>query len=146
MQDGGGRNLHQAETPWRNGAAHRQVRGMVTFAVPRLPTPDHGVGSPGLWRSSRIEQIMNLGRGERYAALKGTAGATSMNAPVKIAPKSNLFEWRRLDRINLVGNEMRSIWREQEKDRVGIDGEIERCRPRAGEDGAEATGRILKIQ
>jgi hypothetical protein len=69
-----------------------------------------------------------------------------MNAPVEFVATSKLSEWRRLDRIDLVGNKMRSIWREQEKDGVGIDGEIERCRPRAGGDGAEATGRILKIQ
>jgi hypothetical protein len=41
---------------------------------------------------------------------------------------------------------MRYIWREQETADVGIDGEIEQCRPRAGGDGAEATGRILKLE
>jgi hypothetical protein len=69
-----------------------------------------------------------------------------MNAPVKIVAKSKLSEWRGLDRINLVVHGMSCIWREQEKDDVGIDGEIEPCRPRVDGDGGVATGRIVKVQ
>ena len=69
-----------------------------------------------------------------------------MNAPVKIVAKSKLSEWRGLDRINLIVHGMKCIWREQEKDDVGIDGEIELCRPRFDGDGAVATGKILKVQ
>ncbi|TXM95304.1 DUF4365 domain-containing protein [Methylobacterium sp. WL116] len=76
----------------------------------------------------------------------GATGAISMNAPVKIVAKSKLSEWRGLDRINLVVHGMKCIWREQEKDDVGIDGEIELCRPRVDGDGAVATGRIVKVQ
>jgi hypothetical protein len=42
---------------------------------------------------------------------------------------------------------MQCIWREQEKDDVGIDGEIELCVPRTdGGDGRVGTGKIVKAQ
>lgn len=69
-----------------------------------------------------------------------------MNAPQKIVPKSKLSEWRGLDRIAFVVHGMRCIWREQEKDDIGIDGEIELCRPRDDGDGLIGTGKIVKVQ
>jgi hypothetical protein len=69
-----------------------------------------------------------------------------MNAPAKIVPKSKLSEWRGLDRIGGVVHAMRCIWREQEKDDIGIDGEIELCRPRTDGDGLVGTGKIVKVQ
>lgn len=42
---------------------------------------------------------------------------------------------------------MGCIWREQEKDDIGLDGEIELCRPRDdGGDGLVGTGKIVKVQ
>jgi hypothetical protein len=41
---------------------------------------------------------------------------------------------------------MRCIWREQEKDDIGIDGEIELCRQRGDGDGMFGTGKIVKVQ
>jgi hypothetical protein len=64
----------------------------------------------------------------------------------KIVPKSKVSEWRGLDRITLVAHGMRCIWREQEKDDIGIDGEIELCRPRDDGDGLIGTGKIVKVQ
>lgn len=64
----------------------------------------------------------------------------------KIVPKSKLSEWRGLDRIAGVVHGMRCIWREQEKDDIGIDGEIELCRPRDDGDGLVGTGKIVKVQ
>jgi Domain of unknown function (DUF4365) len=69
-----------------------------------------------------------------------------MNAPQKIVPRSKLSEWRGLDRIALVVHGMQCIWREQEKDDIGIDGEIELCRPRVDGDGLIGTGKIVKVQ
>jgi hypothetical protein len=69
-----------------------------------------------------------------------------MSAPHKIVSKSKLSEWRGLDRIALVVHGMRCIWREQEKDDIGIDGEIELCRPRDDGDGLIGTGKIVKVQ
>jgi hypothetical protein len=51
-----------------------------------------------------------------------------------------------LDRISSMVHEMRCIWREQEKDDIGIDGEIELCRPREDGDGMIGTGKIIKVQ
>lgn len=64
----------------------------------------------------------------------------------KIVPKSKLSEWRGLDRITGVVHGMRCIWREQEKDDIGIDGEIELCRPRDDGEGLVGTGKIVKVQ
>jgi hypothetical protein len=69
-----------------------------------------------------------------------------MNAPQKIVAKSKLSEWRGLDRIAEVVHGMRCIWREQEKDDIGVDGEIELCRPRTDGDGLIGTGKIVKVQ
>lgn len=69
-----------------------------------------------------------------------------MNDPVKIIAKSKIAEWKGLDRIGLLVHGMKCIWREQEKDDVGIDGEIELCRPRSDGDSAIATGKIVKTQ
>lgn len=66
---------------------------------------------------------------------------------VKIVPKTKRSEWKGLDRIGEIVHSMGCIWREQEKDDIGIDGEIELCRPRPdGEDGFIGTGKILKVQ
>ncbi|RMH56576.1 MAG: DUF4365 domain-containing protein [Bacteroidetes bacterium] len=42
--------------------------------------------------------------------------------------------------------QMNCIWREQEKDDIGIHGEIELCRPREAKDGPIGTGKIVKVQ
>lgn len=64
----------------------------------------------------------------------------------KIVPKSKISEWLGLDRISVMVHEMHCIWREQEKDDIGIDGEIELCRPRNDGDGMIGTGKIVKVQ
>ncbi|MEY9756217.1 DUF4365 domain-containing protein [Bradyrhizobium yuanmingense] len=64
----------------------------------------------------------------------------------KLVSKSKVSEWRGLDRISSVVHEMRCIWREQEKDDIGIDGEIELCRQRQDGDGMIGTGKIIKVQ
>ena len=69
-----------------------------------------------------------------------------MHALQKIVPKSKLSEWQGLDRIAIVVHGMRCIWREQEKDDIGVDGEIELCRPRNDGDGLIGTGKIVKVQ
>jgi len=53
-----------------------------------------------------------------------------MNAPGKILAKSKISEWNGLDGISAIVHGMRCIWREQEKDDFGIDGEIELCLPK----------------
>lgn len=70
-----------------------------------------------------------------------------MSTLQKIVPKSKRSEWRGLDRISSVVHGMGCIWREQEKDDVGLDGEIELCRARDdGGDGLVGTGKIVKVQ
>jgi hypothetical protein len=69
-----------------------------------------------------------------------------MNAPQKIVPRSKLSEWRGLDRIGGIVHGTGCIWREQEKDDIGVDGEIELCRPCPGGDGLAGTGKIIKVQ
>jgi hypothetical protein len=69
-----------------------------------------------------------------------------MSALQKIVPKSKISEWRGLDRISIEAHGMRCIWREQEKDDIGIDGEIELCRPRDDGEGLIGTGKIVKVQ
>lgn len=64
----------------------------------------------------------------------------------KVIPKSKLSEWKGLDRISQMVHEMQCIWREQEKDDIGIDGEIELCSPRDDGDGLIGTGKIIKVQ
>jgi Domain of unknown function (DUF4365) len=70
----------------------------------------------------------------------------TLSAPRKIVPKSKLTEWRGLDSIASVVHGMRCIWREQEKDDIGIDGEIELCRQRDDGEGMFGTGKIVKVQ
>ncbi|MEM8641685.1 MAG: DUF4365 domain-containing protein [Cyanobacteria bacterium P01_G01_bin.54] len=64
----------------------------------------------------------------------------------KIVPSSKVSEWRGLDRISLIVHKMGCIWREQEKDDIGIDGEIELCIPRSDGKGSAGTGKIIKVQ
>lgn len=68
-------------------------------------------------------------------------------SPGKIVPKSKVSEWAGLDRIAHVVHAMKCIWREQQKDDIGIDGEIELCVPRDdGGDGWIGAGKIVKVQ
>ena len=69
-----------------------------------------------------------------------------MSTREKIVPKSKQSEWRGLDRIGQIVHQIKCIWREQEKDDIGIDGEIELCRPRTDGDGLIGTGKIVKVQ
>lgn len=64
----------------------------------------------------------------------------------KIVPQSKLSEWKGLDRISLVVHDMGFVYREQEKDDLGIDGEIEICVPRPDGKGRISTGKIIKVQ
>src|SRR5215475_3399730 len=74
------------------------------------------------------------------------APATNLNAPGKIVSATKVAEWRGLDRINAVVHGMKCIWREQEKDDIGVDGEIELCRSRDDGEGLVGTGKIVKVQ
>lgn len=69
-----------------------------------------------------------------------------MSSLEKVVPKSKLSEWKGLDRIAPTVHGMKCIWREQEKDDIGVDGEIELCRPRQSGDGMAGTGKIIKVQ
>lgn len=69
-----------------------------------------------------------------------------MHVPHKVVPRSKLSEWRSLDRIGGIVHGMGCIWREQEKDDIGIDGEIELCLPRLDGDDLVGTGKIIKVQ
>lgn len=69
-----------------------------------------------------------------------------MSVTEKVIPKSKLSEWKGLDRIGPTVHGMGCIWREQEKDDIGVDGEIELCRPRASGEGLAGTGKIIKVQ
>lgn len=64
----------------------------------------------------------------------------------KIVPRSKISEWKGLDRISAMIHEMRCIWREQQKDDIGIDGEVELCQPRDDGEGMVGTGKIIKVQ
>lgn len=57
-----------------------------------------------------------------------------------------MSEWRGLDRISVIVHQMGCIWREQEKDDIGVDGEIELCVPRDEGNGSIGTGKIIKLQ
>ena len=65
---------------------------------------------------------------------------------MKVVPVSKHAEWAGLDRISVVVHAMRCIWREQEKDDIGIDGEIELCLPRSDGKGMVGTGKVIKVQ
>jgi hypothetical protein len=80
------------------------------------------------------------------AAGGGTRHLRRGNTPGKIVSQSKIAEWRGLDRIGVVVHGMKCIWREQEKDDIGIDGEIELCRSRDDGDGLVGTGKIVKVQ
>jgi Domain of unknown function (DUF4365) len=64
----------------------------------------------------------------------------------KVIPQSKISEWQGLDRIAAYVHHMKCIWREQEKDDIGIDGEIELCKNRDDGDGYIGTGKIVKVQ
>src|SRR5262249_26429854 len=74
------------------------------------------------------------------------APATNLTTPGKIVSSTKVAEWRGLDRINAVVHGMKCIWREQEKDDIGVDGEIELCRSRDDGEGLVGTGKIVKVQ
>lgn len=74
------------------------------------------------------------------------SGQTGRPARFKSIPKSKVTEWSGLDRIEAVVHGMTSIWREQEKDDIGIDGEIELCVARSDGEGLVGTGKIVKVQ
>lgn len=64
----------------------------------------------------------------------------------KILPSSKTREWQGLDRIGLAVHEMECIWREQTKDDIGIDGEIELTQPREDGNGRIGTAKYIKVQ
>lgn len=64
----------------------------------------------------------------------------------KVVPVQKLSEWWGLDQIAGVVHAMKCIWREQAKDDLGVDGEIELCSPRSDGDGMLGTGKIIKVQ
>ena len=65
----------------------------------------------------------------------------------KIVPSSKTSEWAGLDRIGPAVHEMRCVWREQTKDDIGIDGEIELTEPRPdGVPGRIGTAKYIKVQ
>ncbi len=74
------------------------------------------------------------------------SGQTGRRARFKTIPKSKVPEWSRLDRIENVVHGMTCIWREQEKDDIGIDGGIEFCVARSDGEGLVGTGKIVKVQ
>jgi hypothetical protein len=64
----------------------------------------------------------------------------------KTVPATKFTEWKGLDRITLIVHEMGCIFRELSKDDFGLDGEIEVVTPKAGGQGFETTGGIVKVQ
>ena len=64
----------------------------------------------------------------------------------KILPTQKVSEWWGLDLISSVVHAMRCVWREQAKDDIGVDGEIELCARRSDGDGMVGTGKIIKVQ
>jgi len=68
------------------------------------------------------------------------------NPTEKIIPLAKASEWHGLDRISAIVHQMGCIWREQEKDDIGVDGEIELCVPRHEGNGFAGTGKIIKVQ
>ncbi len=64
----------------------------------------------------------------------------------KIVPNSKFQELKGLDRIQLAVHEMRCLWRELNKDDIGIDGEIEVLEPKPDGKGAIPTNKIIKVQ
>jgi hypothetical protein len=73
-------------------------------------------------------------------------GQVETSRSTKIVPKSKVTDWAGLDRIAAVVHGMACIWREQEKEDIGNDGEIELCSPRHDGDGMIRIERIVKVQ
>lgn len=59
---------------------------------------------------------------------------------------SKIQEWTGLDLIQQVTHSMNCVYREQQKDDYGVDGEIEVVVPKTSGEGLEATGGIIKFQ
>ena len=64
----------------------------------------------------------------------------------KTVLESKFTELKGLDRISLMVHEMKCLWREINKDDVGIDGEVEVLKPKSDGNGYEVTGGIIKVQ
>jgi hypothetical protein len=64
----------------------------------------------------------------------------------KIVPNSKFQELKGLDRIQIAVHEMKCLWRELNKDDIGIDGEIEVLEPKPDGKGAIPTNKIIKVQ
>jgi len=64
----------------------------------------------------------------------------------KIVPNSKFQELKGLDRIQVAVHEMHCLWRELNKDDIGIDGEIEVLEPKSDGKGALPTNKIIKVQ
>ncbi|MCQ3935711.1 MAG: hypothetical protein DPW18_01565 [Chloroflexi bacterium] len=64
----------------------------------------------------------------------------------KIVRNSKFQELKGLDRIQFAVHEMKCLWRELNKDDIGIDGEIEILQPKPDGKGAIPTNKIIKVQ
>lgn len=64
----------------------------------------------------------------------------------KTVPNSKFQELMGLDRIQIAVHEMKCLWRELNKDDIGIDGEIEVLAPKPDGKGAVPTNKIIKVQ
>lgn len=64
----------------------------------------------------------------------------------KTVPNSKFQELKGLDRIQIAVHDMRCLWRELNKDDIGIDGEIEVLEPKPDGKGATPTNKIIKVQ
>ncbi len=64
----------------------------------------------------------------------------------KFVPPSKFQELKGLDRISQTVHNMQCLWREISKSDLGIDGEIDVLEPRPDGPGAQATGKIIKVQ
>jgi HEAT repeat protein len=85
-----------------------------------------------------------LGEGEGLCT--GLQADTGKLAMAKNIPESKFTELKGLDRISQTVHDMDCIWREQSKDDMGIDGEIEVLMPKVDGKGFQTTGRIIKVQ
>jgi len=64
----------------------------------------------------------------------------------KTVPNSKFQELKGLDRIQVAVHDMKCLWRELNKDDIGIDGEIEVLEPKLDGKGAIPTNKIIKVQ
>lgn len=64
----------------------------------------------------------------------------------KIVLNSKFQELKGLDRIQIAVHDMKCLWRELNKDDIGIDGEIEVLEPKPDGKGAIPTNKIIKVQ